>query len=347
MSTPEQPNAGLPGVPPEPALGPAATHRAAAEEAARRADFGTALRERYRAVTRGLEQLGLLEEQRGRTARETARAATATVPDTDGLPSAAHNFDEIAYGGRPANEAEYRQLEQADRFSVAPPPKNVPAEITEQRRKKRRKSGDSREYRRRELPSLLYDWRFWAVVLGVVAIVAALWLITHLGAPPTPSAPDTTPPPQRPDVPPPDFGAGQDSIFQRWPDWVAFGGLQALIAWAAVLCWRGRRRGAVVGEARPVEAPAHELLTGQAGLYRKSRDHDHVAGILRAATLRRLRPALDVTADTPPELVTVTLAGRLGTDPAMVRAALYDPVEHRDTLELVAAQLEWIEAEVL
>ncbi|MVU79822.1 DUF4129 domain-containing protein [Nocardia sp. ET3-3] len=341
-------------VPPEPALGPAAAHLAAAEDAARRGDFGAALRERYRAVTRGLEQRGILEEERARTARETARAATDAVPDAVELPSAAHSFDEVVYGGRYGTEAEYRQLEQADRYSIAPPPKAGPVEITERRKSKTRKSGNaerktSRE--RPELPELLRDWRFWAAVAAILVIGLLVYALTQLGpAPSVPHSPDLPPPPSHAPNPPrdrPNFGAGSDSIFQRLPHWLAFGGLQFLIAWVAVLWWRGRRRGAIVREPLPVEAPAHELLAGQAGLYRKSRDHGHVAAKLRAAALRRLRPALGVTADTPAELVTAAVSARTGSDPAVIRAALYDPVTDRGTLELVAAQLEWIEAEVL
>ncbi|MEV6068304.1 DUF4129 domain-containing protein [Nocardia sp. NPDC052001] len=348
------------GPPPEPALGPAAAHLAAAEDAARRADFGTALRERYRAVTRGLEQRGILEEQRARTARETAQAATTALPgEAVELPAAAHSFDEIVYGGRPGAEAEYRRLEQADQFSVAPPPKNAPAEITEQRRKtgKQRGAREKKEREPLELPALLRDWRFWAVLGALLGIVVLVYLVTHI-SPPPPSPPEHhdntpyTPPPSTSKPPPtprhpPNFGEGDDSIFERLPAWAAFGGAQLLIAWGAVLWWRGRRRGAVVREPLPVEAPANEVLAGQAGLYRKSRDHDHVAAKLRAATLRRLRPTLGVTAETLPELVIAPLAARLHADPAMLRAALYDPVPDRGTLELVAAQLEWIEAEVL
>lgn len=341
-------------VPPEPVLGPAAAHLAASEDAARRGDFGAALRERYRAVTRGLEQRGLLEEERARTAQETARAAVSSVPDAGELPSAAHSFDEVVYGGRFGTEAEYRRLEQADRYSIAPPPKDGPVELTEQRKTRKAKAARDKTARERpELPELLRDWRFWAVVGGILAVVLLVFVLSQLGpAPSVPNPPDVPPnppskPPKTPDVPPPDFGEGSDSIFQSLPNWLAFGGLQFLIAWAAVLWWRGRRRGAVVREPLPVEAPAHELLAGQAGLYRKSRDHEHVAAKLRAAALRRLRPALGVTADTPAELVTAAVSARVGADPAVIRAALYDPVTDRGTLELVAAQLEWIEAEVL
>ncbi|MEC3958010.1 DUF4129 domain-containing protein [Nocardia sp. CDC153] len=341
-------------VPPEPALGPAAAHLAAAEDAARRGDFGAALRERYRAVTRGLEQRGLLEEERARTARETARAAADTVPDAGELPSAAHSFDEVVYGGRFGTEAEYRQLERADRYSIAPPPKDGPVEITEKRKTRKTKAAKEKSKRERpELPELLRDWRFWAVVIGILLVVLLVYALSQLGPAPSMPHPSTdmpnppSTPPQRPDVPPPNFGEGSDSIFHTLPNWLAFGGLQFLIAWAAVLWWRGRRRGALVREPLPVEAPAQELLAGQAGLYRKSRDHAHVADKLRAASLRRLRPALGLTAETPAELVVGTVSARSGMDPVAVRAALFDPVADRGALELVAAQLEWIEAEVL
>ncbi|MFI1915846.1 DUF4129 domain-containing protein [Nocardia sp. NPDC020380] len=356
MNRPPKPEDRQP-IPPEPALGPAAVHLAAAEQAALHADYRTALRERYRAVTRGLEQRGILEEQRARTARETAQAATTVSPEAAGLPSAAHSFDEVVYGGRPAAEAEYRLLEQADRFSVAPPPVDAPAEITEQR-KPRKSRKPARERGNRELPAWLGDWRLWAAIAGILAVLVLAYVLTHLGSPtpPTPPAPTTpphapvtTPPPAAPppNTPPPNFGAGQDSLFQQLPGWLAFGGLQFLIAWVIVLWWRGRRRGAVVGEPLPVEAPAGELLAGQAGLYRKSRDHNHVADTLRAAALRRLRPGLGTTADTPADAVTAVIAARTGADPGTVRSALYDPVDDRGSLELVAAQLEWIEAEVL
>ncbi|APA94747.1 DUF4129 domain-containing protein [Nocardia seriolae] len=344
-------------VPPEPALGPAAAHLAAAEDAARRGDFGAALRERYRAVTRGLEQRGYLEEERARTARETARAATEAVPDAVELPSAAHSFDEVVYGGRYGTEAEYRHLEQADRFSIAPPPKAGPVEITEKRKARKAKAAKDKSRDRAELPEWLRDWRLWAAVAAIVVVGVLVFALTQLGPAPSvpnppsdiPSPPSNPPsnPPERPDVPPPNFGAGSDSIFQQLPNWLAFGGFQFLIAWVAVLWWRGRRRGAIVREPLPVEAPANELLAGQAGLYRKSRDHEHVAEKLRSAALRRLRPGLGVTAETPAELVVAAVSARTGTDPAVIRATLYDPVADRDTLELVAAQLEWIEAEVL
>ncbi|MCP9621926.1 DUF4129 domain-containing protein [Nocardia otitidiscaviarum] len=343
----------MPSAPPIPTLGAADVHLAAAEEAARRQDFATAQRERFRAVTRGLEQHGVLEVSRARTADETAHAATTAlgergeVTDPTELPSAARSFDEIVYGGRPATEFEYRRLEQADRYSTAPPPGAEPDEISERRRKPRKRTARSR--RSVDTPELLRDWRFWAVILGVLAVALLIFgLVNALSAPsvPRPTAPDG-PPPQPPDIDGPEFGEGQDSLFERLPGWVAFGGLQWAIAWVIVLWWRARRRGSVVPDPLPVQVPAHELLAGQAGLYRRSRDFEHVAARLRSASLRRLRPVLGLTADSTPDRVLAAVTARSGAAPALVTAALYDPVPDRGTLELVAAQLEWIEAEVL
>ncbi|WP_280468609.1 DUF4129 domain-containing protein [Nocardia cyriacigeorgica] len=343
-----------PPAPQPPALGSAADHRAAAESALQRRDYDLALRERFRATLRGLEQRGMLEIRRSRTAAETADdVSTATVPvaHADEFRPAAHSFDEVVYGGRRATEDEYRRLDFVDQYSAAaPPPVAGPREVeaTERRARTRRTLPP--------LPDLLRDPRFWATVAAVAALAVLLWAaLQSCGAPDAP-----TPPQPPPDIPPPpdlpepdspddvdrDVGAGSDSIFERLPAPIAFGGLQFLIAGALLVWWRARRRGALVGEPRPVEVTANELLAGQAALYRRSGDHEYVAAKLRAATLRRIRAALGVTADTAPEQVVAAVTTRTGADPAWAHAALYGPVPDEPTLEMVAAQLEWIEAEV-
>jgi hypothetical protein len=339
-----------PAAPPPPRLGPAADHRASAESAAARRDFDAALRERFRAVLRGLEQGGLLEVRRSRTARETADDATTALPveSATELQPAAFSFDEVVYGGRRATEDEYRRLEYADRYSgtaPAPAPEPVEKSVIEKAPRARRQLPP--------LPELLRDPKFWATLAGAIAVILLLYAVLNsCGAPtaPAPKPPPNLPPPtDYPDpggVHRPDPGAGQDSIFGRLPGPVAFGALQFLIAAALLVWWRARRRGALVGEPRPVEVAANELLAGQAALYRRSKDHDHVAGKLRAATLRRIRRALGVTADTAPDRLIAAVAARIGADPAVVGAALFGPVPDADTLQLVAAQLESIESEV-
>ncbi|MFQ6399074.1 DUF4129 domain-containing protein [Nocardia sp. KC 131] len=336
-----------PAAPPPPRLGAAANHRDASEAAATRRDFDTALRERFRAVLRGLEQGGMLEVRRSRTARETADDATTALPleAATELHPAAYSFDEVVYGGRHATEDEYRNLEYADRYSrTAPPPAEEPVEvaITEQAPRQRRQLPP--------LPELLRNPKFWAGLAGAIALLLLLYAALHACSAPS------APPPPKPQLPPPDYpdgdidtpraGAGQDSIFSRLPGPVAFGGLQFLIAAALLVWWRARRRGALVGEPRPVEVAANELLAGQAALYRRSKDYEHVASKLREATLRRIRSKLGVTAETPQDRLIAVVTARVGGDPHLVGSALYGPVPDTDTLQLVAAQLDWIEAGV-
>ncbi|MFE3542084.1 DUF4129 domain-containing protein [Nocardia sp. NPDC059177] len=332
------------GPPPPPRLGAAADHRAAAEHAASRRDYDNALRERFRAVLRALEQGGTLPVRRSRTAQETADDATTALPleHSTELHPAARSFDEVVYGGRAATEDEYRRLEYADRYSQsAPPPAPEPieVEIAERKAKQRRQLPP--------LPALLRNPKFWAALAAGLAIALLLYAtLQSCGAPNAPTPPDFPPPTDVPDPPEdidPDFGAGKDSIFSTLPGWLAFGGLQFLLAFAALVAWRSRRRGALVSEPRPVEVPANELLAGQAGLYRRSRDVGHVAQILRAATLRRIRPRLgDLTDD---QLVH-TAAARLGVPAQQVGTVLFGEVPDEGTLYYVAAHLEWIETEI-
>ncbi|MBF6413093.1 DUF4129 domain-containing protein [Nocardia cyriacigeorgica] len=346
MTEPNTPDSG--SAPRPPRLGSAADHRAAAESALERRDYDAALRERFRATLRGLEQRGLLDIRRSRTAAETADEVTAAavpVQHADEFRPAAHSFDEVVYGGRHATEDEYRRLEFVDQFSAAaPPPATEPREVDAAERKPRTRPSLP------PLPDLLRDPKFWATLAGIAVLILLLWAVLQScgapDAPPPPDIPPDLPEPDYPDDVDPDFGTGSDSIFERLPAPVAFGGLQFLIAGALLVWWRARRRGALVGEPRPVEVTANELLAGQAALYRRSKDYEYVAAKLRAATLRRVRTPLGVAADTAPDQVAAALTARTGADPNWVYAALYGPVPDEHTLEMVAAQLEWIEAEV-
>lgn len=90
-------------------------HRAAAERAAAAGDLAEAVRERFRAVVRELEQRGVLDARAGRTVDEVAFEAGKALPVlADDLRGAAVQFDDVWYGGRPATPQGYQQLISVD-----------------------------------------------------------------------------------------------------------------------------------------------------------------------------------------------------------------------------------------
>lgn len=93
----------------------AAEHRTAADAAAADGDFAVAIRERFRALVRQLEERTLLDQRPGRTADEAASEIAQLAPQAGGaVLAAARIFDEVWYGGRPADRARYAQVVQAD-----------------------------------------------------------------------------------------------------------------------------------------------------------------------------------------------------------------------------------------
>ncbi|MDW4910807.1 DUF4129 domain-containing protein [Streptomyces sp. ADMS] len=93
----------------------AAEHRATAEAHAAQGHWNQAVQERMRAIVRSLEERALLDARPGRTADEAAAEAGRTLPaHTDRLRTAAHDFDDVTYGGRTANPQMYRRLTELD-----------------------------------------------------------------------------------------------------------------------------------------------------------------------------------------------------------------------------------------
>ncbi len=93
----------------------AAEHRAAADRAAAAGDLAEAVRERFRALVRELEQRGVLDARAGRTVDEVAFEAGKALPAlADDLRGAAVQFDDVWYGGRPATVEGYQQLVSVD-----------------------------------------------------------------------------------------------------------------------------------------------------------------------------------------------------------------------------------------
>lgn len=344
MTGPQSPNspgsAGDAGAPAIGELGAAAEHRSAADAAVAHQSYDVAVRERYRAVVRGLEQHGVLEVQRARTAQQTAQEAAQTSPEAAELSSAADVFDEVVYGRRRASVADYHRIEHADRYSDAPPPQSGRPAGKAGRAERVRQRWRWRGWR---LPTV--GPRVWLALAAIVLVVVVFLLLPSSCAVPDFSRPDLrTPDPKPPDIHQPDPDA-QPSIFETLPAPVAFGGLQLVIAGILLVCWRARRRGAIVGEPRLAEIPAHEVVAGQARLLRRSRDYAYVAGKLRAATLRRMRPALGILPSATPDLVIHALAAR-GVAPDLAGHALFGTCEDESMLATIAAELELIEAEV-
>jgi hypothetical protein len=107
----------------EPGTRSADQHRADAERAAGAGDWRTAVLERFRAVVRELEERGVVPEQPGRTAGETADAAGVRMPAlTAELRAAARLFGDVRYGGRdpgPAGDEVLRELDARVRAARA------------------------------------------------------------------------------------------------------------------------------------------------------------------------------------------------------------------------------------
>jgi hypothetical protein len=90
-------------------------YRKSAEAAAARGDFDEAVRERFRAVVRALEQRALLDARSGRTADEAAADAGRLLPGcADELRHGAAAFDDVHYGGRTASAEGYQRLVDLD-----------------------------------------------------------------------------------------------------------------------------------------------------------------------------------------------------------------------------------------
>lgn len=93
----------------------AADLRAAADAAAARGDWATAVADRFRAVVRSLEERTVLEERPGRTAHEAVEAAGLRLPaHAVDLRSAGRLFDDVVYGERTPGAADDAALRELD-----------------------------------------------------------------------------------------------------------------------------------------------------------------------------------------------------------------------------------------
>ena len=98
----------------------AADFRKAADAYAASGAYAEAVRARLRAVVRELEERGLVDARPGRTADEIARDGGTALPSVaSDLRAGARLFDDVWYGGRPADARSYEQLVALDAAVVA------------------------------------------------------------------------------------------------------------------------------------------------------------------------------------------------------------------------------------
>ena len=90
-------------------------YRAEAAGFAAAGKWREALRARFRAVIRELEQRGVLDSRAGRTAGEIATEASVAMPSiAAAMRRAAYVFDEVWYGDRPATREAYEAMVSVD-----------------------------------------------------------------------------------------------------------------------------------------------------------------------------------------------------------------------------------------
>ena len=90
-------------------------HRREADAHAAAGRWAEAVRERMRAIVRGLEERALVDERPGRTADEAAAEAGTALPECAAdLRRAARLFDEVWYGRHPADAETYTLVRSTD-----------------------------------------------------------------------------------------------------------------------------------------------------------------------------------------------------------------------------------------
>lgn len=118
--------------------------------------------------------------------------------------------------------------------------------------------------------------------------------------------------------------------FALLPPWSRLVFVLLLAAGVAAALWQGRRFGALVSEAMPVEIPASEVSSGLAGLYRQGGALGHAAAALRAAAIMRVAARLGLSTSAEEATVVNRIAEASGADPAALHALLYGPAPATD-----------------
>ena len=123
--------------------------------------------------------------------------------------------------------------------------------------------------------------------------------------------------------------------------------LLSLFALLATMLWRGRRFGPLVTEPLPAVVKAIETTQSRGRLYRRARDTDRAAAVLRTAAVRRLALYLGLPAEVPPGPAVEAVARATGRPLVDVHALLAGPPPaDEDELIALANDLTTLEKEV-
>lgn len=150
--------------------------------------------------------------------------------------------------------------------------------------------------------------------------------------------------PERPKV---GTSAQPKSLGDLIPDQVSMAIWQLCIVVLLLAIWRGRRLGPVVAEKLPVIVRASETTEGRGRLYRSRRARDLASDSLREAARYRIVRRLGLPVDERPQVITATVAERIGRNPMEIHHVLFGPVPTDDQqLSNLTQQLDIIERQV-
>ncbi|WP_078311604.1 MULTISPECIES: DUF4350 domain-containing protein [unclassified Mycobacterium] len=150
--------------------------------------------------------------------------------------------------------------------------------------------------------------------------------------------------PERPKV---GTSAQPKSMGDLIPNQVSMAIWQLCIVVLLLAIWRGRRLGPVVAEKLPVIVRASETTEGRGRLYRSRRARDLASDSLREAARYRIVRRLGLPVDEIPQVITATVAERIGRNPVEIHHVLFGPVPTDDQqLSNLTQQLDIIERQV-
>lgn len=135
-----------------------------------------------------------------------------------------------------------------------------------------------------------------------------------------------------------------DDTYSPWPAWTTPLAATLVLGTVLLALVRGRRLGRVVHEPLPVVVRAAETTESRGHLYRRSRDRERTAAILRGGTRTRLRHRLGVARGEPLQTLVLAVAAATGEPVQRIHTLLAD-TEPASTAELIALGTDLAELE--